>query len=70
VALDGTVDRDFAFFSATNGADLFAFGQTESLFFSFFADWAGHGFVFRCGEQDTLHSVKIKKAMMLRDVLD
>jgi hypothetical protein len=62
VALDGTVDRDFALFAAANCADLFALGQTESLFFSFFADWAGHGFVFQRDEQNTLCRVKCKRA--------
>jgi hypothetical protein len=45
-AIDGAVDRDFAFFSAADGADFFALGRAEPLGFAFFADGAGHDFVF------------------------
>ena len=62
-AIYGTIDRDFAFFATANGADLFAFCWTKSLRFSFFADWAGHSFVFQCDEQNTLCDVKIKNGV-------
>lgn len=45
-AIERAVDDDFALFAAADGTDSFAFGSTESLSFPFFADWAGHGFVF------------------------
>ena len=53
-AIDRAVDDDFALFPAAKGADFFAFGWTESLCFSFFADWAGHD------QQNTLCGAKIK----------
>jgi len=57
-AIDRTVDRDFAFFPAANGTDLFAFRGTKSLWFSFLADWAGHA------QQNTLCRAKIKRVQM------
>src|SRR5579863_1512896 len=57
-SIDRAVDDDFTLFPAADGADFFAFGGTESLSFSFFADWAGHGFVFRRDEQNTPYGVK------------
>ena len=53
-AIDGTIDGDFALFAAANGADFFAFGGTESLSFSLFAERAGHA------KQNTLCRWKIK----------
>jgi len=57
-AIDRAVDGDFALFSATDGADFFAFGGTESFRFSLFADRAGHV------EQNTLWDTKFKKLRM------
>ena len=41
-AIDRAVDGDFAIDAAADGADFFAFGGTEAIRFSFFADWARH----------------------------
>ena len=53
-AIDRAVDDDFALFAATDGADFFTFGGTESFRFALFADWAGHD------QQNTLCDLKIK----------
>ena len=41
-AIHGTIDGDFAFRAATDGANLFAFGGTKPLGFSFIANWTKH----------------------------
>jgi hypothetical protein len=42
VTVDRTVDGDFAFAAAADGADFFAFGGAEAFWFSLFTDGAGH----------------------------